>query len=312
MTPVNFWPSFLGIVVLFIGLFVARRDFSSRRVLDKLTALAGVFFAAPLAVFSGEHLSDAHSLMQVVPVWMPARLFWAYFVGLALISAALSLALHKYVRWSSLLLAIMFAIFVALLHAPNVVIHLKNRIFWVVAFRDFTFAAGALSLFATQLDGRFSSSSTRMIFAARVCIGAILIFFGVQHLLHPEFAPGVPLSKITPPWVPLRFVLAYVVGASLAIAGLCLILKRFARAAATFVGWVMTLLTLLLYTPILAMARGTGPIIVGINYVADTLLFGGAILLLANALSTDAGTPEPAEETIKGHEAEAINASRRH
>ena len=55
--------------------------------LDKLTALACVFFAAPLAVFGAEHLTDAEDIVQLIPAWMPARLFWAYFVGVALIAA---------------------------------------------------------------------------------------------------------------------------------------------------------------------------------------------------------------------------------
>ncbi len=50
---------------------------------------------------------------------------------------------------------------------------------------------------------------------------------------------------------------------------------------------LMTVLTVFLYFPILIMAHGTTESIVGINYVADTLLFGGAVLLLAQALGGD-------------------------
>ena len=46
---------------------------------------------------------------------MPWRLFWAYFVGFALLAAALSIATKIQVRWSGLLLGIMMFLFVALL-----------------------------------------------------------------------------------------------------------------------------------------------------------------------------------------------------
>jgi hypothetical protein len=36
--------------------------------------------------------------------------------------------------------------------------------------------------------------------------------------------------------------------------------------------------------PILVMTTDAAQIMVGVNYVADTLLFGGAVLLLAEAL----------------------------
>lgn len=272
-----------GILVLIAGLVVAWPYVRSRCGFDKLIALGCVFYAAPLATFSAEHLFNAKALAQLVPPWMPARLFWAYLVGVALLAAALSLAFKRYVRWSSLLLAIMFGGFVVMLHIPNVIeTHAKLRLFWVLVGRDFSFGAAALALFATQLSDR--PLAERLIFAVRISLGVILVYYGVQHILHPEFAPGVPLTLRTPAWVPMPLAFAYLVGGVLVICGVALIFNWLARGAAIYVGLVMTLLTLLLFTPILVMARGVGPVLVGINYVADTLLYGAAMLLLADAL----------------------------
>jgi hypothetical protein len=49
----------------------------------------------------------------------------------------------------------------------------------------------------------------------------------------------------------------------------------------------MAILTLLLYVPILAMASQPSQINEGINYVADTLLFAGAALLVAGSYPED-------------------------
>jgi peptidoglycan/LPS O-acetylase OafA/YrhL len=68
------------------------------------------------------------------------------------------------------------------------------------------------------------------------------------------------------------------------VAGAAILLNRRARLAATLVGLLMTLLTFFLYFPILTMAHGISQIGEGVNYVADTLLFGGTTLLLASAL----------------------------
>jgi len=286
--PLIFWPGFLGIVVLLIGLFVALPELRSQRGLDKLIALGPVLFAAPLATFGGEHLSNARALAQGVPAWMPAHLFFAYFVGIALEAAALSLALKKYLRLSSLLLAILFAIFVATIHAPNVAAtHFKQRIFWVVATRDFSFGLGALALFAALVRAKDVVAVVRFVMAA------ILVFYGVQHLLHPEFSPGVPLSLLTPAWVPMRILLSYTVGACLAIWGFGLVFRSFARVGATLVGLLMTLLTLCLYTPILFTVHGTEPVILAINYIFDTMLFGGTYLLLAQALPCQSADSRP-------------------
>jgi uncharacterized membrane protein len=123
-----------------------------------------------------------------------------------------------------------------------------------------------------------------LISVARFCIGIPLIVYGIEHFLHPEFAPGVPLTKLTPPWVPIPFFWAYLVGAVLLIGGVAILLNKRARPAATYVGLVITLLTLFLYTPLLAMVRQPSEIIGEVNYVADTLFFAGTVLFLAKAL----------------------------
>src|SRR5580698_9412949 len=140
LSPSIFWPAFAGTLTLALGLFVARRSLSTTHGTNKLLALGCVFFAAPLATFGAEHLVDARGIMQVVLAWMPLRLFWTYLVGVALIAAGLNLALRKYMRLSSTLLAIMFFLFVLLIHIPNVAAHPHNRFLLAVALRDLSFA----------------------------------------------------------------------------------------------------------------------------------------------------------------------------
>jgi len=276
------WPCLAGVVVLLLGLILIRKEFAAAKGLDKLVVLGPVFVAAPLAVFAGEHLAGPRVLMQVVPPWMPARLFWVYFVGLALLAAALSLVFKKYLRWSAPLLALMFFVFVLSIHIPGVIAHPKSRIFWTVMLRETAFAGGALAL-----AGSTNPRSNATVFFGRMCISVTVIFFAIEHFLHPQFAPGVPLAKMTPPWVPFHSFWAYLVGAILLIAGAAMLFNKKSRIAATSVGLVMTILTLFLYLPILAAATGTSQLVEGVNYVFDTLLFGGTALLLAAAMPRD-------------------------
>ena len=287
VSPFVFWPSVLGLVFLLIGLVTIRKELVTAVPLEKLIALGCVFVAAPLAAFAGEHLAGARVLMQGVPQWMPAHLFWAYFVGIALLAAALSLALKRCVGWSAPLLTLLFFLFVLSIHVPGVVAHPNDRIRWAVVLRDSAFACGALALTGFTTQQANPRRSRVLIFVARLAIGIVLIVFGVEHLLHPEFAPGVPLSKLTPSWVPLPLLWAYLVGAVLLVAGAAILLNKRSRMGAATVGLVMTLLTLVLYSPLWAMARGPSQTIEGLNYVADTLLFAGTILLLAMAMPTD-------------------------
>ena len=285
MSPVVLGTGVVGLLFFILALVVSRKDVTAARGLDKLIALAFVFYAAPLAAFGAEHLTDAQDIMQLIPSWMPARLFWAYFVGVALIAAALSLSLKKYVRLSAPLLALMFFLFVAMMHIPGVIGNPHDRFSLAVAFRDLSFGSGALALTGALMQRTSAGDKNLAITIARVFIGSTMILYSVEHVLHPAFVVGLPLQKTTPAWMPLPHVWAYVTAAILFVAGVALVINRYARNAALWSGlWIM-LVTFCFYGPILAVAKGAGELIVGLNYVYDTMLFGGTILLLAGALS---------------------------
>lgn len=274
-------------MILTIGFITTRRELSTAPGLDKLIVLARVFFAAPLAVFGAEHFAASKSIMQVVPPWMPGRLFWTYFVGLCLIAAALSLVLTKYLRLSAPLLAILFFLFVAMIHLPNVAANPKDRFVWAVAVRDLSFASGACALAVTVR----APGSNALLMLARWYIALAVLFFAVEHFLHPEFAPGVPLPKVTPDWVPLHLLLGYPAGAILLIGGALMLVLKHARAAAAWAGLLFTLLTFVLYLPIMSTATKTAGLLEGQNYIFDTLLYAGAVLLLAAAMPKNQPAP---------------------
>jgi uncharacterized membrane protein YphA (DoxX/SURF4 family) len=282
----NIWICVAGVVVLVVGLIAARRELQAAARLDKLVAIARVLFAAPLAAFGAEHLVLGQLIIGAVPVWMPARLFWVYFVGIALIAAAFSLALGIRVRLTATLLAIMFFLFVLMIHVPNVVAQVHDRVIWNVALRDLSFGAGALALAGSLGSGSRERGENALVWIGRVVVAVVLMVYGVELILYPQFAPGVPLGKLTPSWVPGPHVWALLTGLVCIGGGVAILIRRYCRDGATAVGLVMTLLTLFLYLPILLMASGPPAVLEGANYVWDTLLFAGTVLLVAQGASS--------------------------
>jgi uncharacterized membrane protein len=139
-----------------------------------------------------------------------------------------------------------------------------------------------------------------LITVGRVLIAIAAIFFGVQHFLHPLGLPGVPLQKEMPTWIPARAFIDYLTGAFLIIAGVCFLLARRMRLVATYLGAWIVLLVVVIYGPVLfgALADPSGDVKVeGLNYFADTLLFGGVILSLART-STIIHPPSDASDSI--------------
>jgi hypothetical protein len=65
----------------------------------------------------------------------------------------------------------------------------------------------------------------------------------------------------------------------------------------------MTVLTIVLYGPALFLARGAGQEVVAINFVADTLLFAGSMLVIASVI----GDGQRRSQTALGGSKEAID-----
>lgn len=287
------WPTLLGVLFLVAGTITYRSDFhlaGSRPVLG-LTVLGPAFVAAALAAFAGEHFTIAPTLAQLVPKWMPGRLLIAYFVGVAHLAAATSFVARRYVRWSSLCLAVMFGLFVLLMDLPAAVSHPAIRIGWSLAARQTTFALGALALFVTETRARHPQSAKTMATIIRVWTACVLIFYGSEHFIRPDFSPGVPDSTPTASWVPLPLTLAYATGVLLIAFGLAMFSEKHASAAAARAGVLMTVLTALLYVPQFFLAGTPGAHVTAINFIFDTLLFAGMMFVISAALSDRAALP---------------------
>ena len=75
---------------------------------------------------------------------------------------------------------------------------------------------------------------------------------------------------------------AYLAGTVLLATGASLLINKKSRLAATYLGLTILLIVLVIYLPILiSIPADIGN---GLNYFADTLLFSGTALLLADAL----------------------------
>jgi uncharacterized membrane protein len=277
-----------GVAVLLIGIWAVKKEFLAAGGLDKVAALNNLCVAVPLAVFGAEHLSGAQFIQTMVPPYMPWKLFWAYFVGFALIAAALSIATKVAVRWSGLLFGIMMFLFVAMIHFPNALANPHDRIPTTIVFREMSFGGAGWILAGNAIEKWRGQVKGLLITAGRVLIALAAVFFGAQHFLHPMGLPGVPLEKQMPDWVPARALIDYVTGAGLLIAGASFLLHRKTRTVATWLGAWLLLLIVVVYGPVMILALlnpDTAIKVEGINYFADTLLFAGGILAVANAAS---------------------------
>lgn len=274
-----------GLAALVAGLVLVRARFQAASGAARIVALGPVLEATALAMFAAEHFFAARDLMPIVPRWLPAPLVWTYLVGAGLLAAAVSFIAWRCVRWSATLLALLFLIIVATVDLPNLPAHVHERLFWTLTVRELSFASGAMVLAGSVWLGAAGAALMRI---GRGIVAGVMIFYAIEHFLFPKHVPGVPLEKLTPAWAPAPALLAYLVGAVLLLGGIGLLIRRTIPIAAAGAGTVLLLLTVFFYLPIFVMEM-RGPLAVeGMNYIGDTLLFAGTVLLAGSGANLSA------------------------
>jgi uncharacterized membrane protein len=267
-----------GVAALVAGLILVQPRFRAAVGAGKVIVLGPVFEAVALAAFAAEHFADAREMMVIVPRWLPGPLFWTYFFGVALAAAAISFLIWRCVRWSAALLALFFLLIVVTVDLPGLPKGVHDRFFWILTVRETCFAGGAMVL-AGSLWPRAGGAGKVLRELGRFIVGAVMVFYGIEHFFFPRHVPGVPLEKITPGWVPAPAVLAYLVGLVLLVAGLALLFRRAAATAAASAGAVLVLLCAFFYLPIFLTEMHSPLAVEGLNYIFDTLLFAATVLL---------------------------------
>lgn len=288
------WTYVAGGAVLAIGLVTIflRGEWQKERGVDKLILFGPLFYAAPVAAFGTEHFTLTPVIASIVPAWMPWHQFWAYLVGACFIAAGLSLATKVQARLAASLLALTFFLFVALMDLPGWAQNPRDRFALALALRELSFSGGGLALAATLAQPGSGRGTHLLATVARYFIAIPALFYSFEQFLHANYVPGIPLNRVTPEWVYGHALWTYLAAAVYAVAGILLLIGRKTRAAATWMGATVLVVELAVYVPIGVVDRAS--LSRGMNFVADTLMYCGAVFLLAGAMPREGERRESA------------------
>lgn len=117
-----------------------------------LIAVGRILYGAPLIIFGVQHLMYARFVATLVPAWIPARLFWACFVGVAFFAASLSIITRVQGGLAAALLGLMFFSWVLIVHAPRIILARNNANEWTSGLVALAMSGGALLM--TRVEPR--------------------------------------------------------------------------------------------------------------------------------------------------------------
>lgn len=216
-----------------------------------LLPIAIVLFGIPWIVFGIQHFMYADFVRELVPAYMPVRIFWVYFTGVAMMAAGVSFIIRRQVQLAAFLLACMLLLFILMLHPLLLVKEPQVGIHWTRVMQDMAIMGAALGL--AVLWGRGTHgwkawlTSPMAPLIARYCYALPLVVLGAQHFAHNAF-----VTAKVPDYFPVQHVFDYLIGALLIVAAYGILFTANVRWTATRLGVILLLLLLLYHIPVLA------------------------------------------------------------
>ena len=123
---------FFGGALTLAGVILKSRDTQNR---GQLIFVTGEYlFALGLFVFGILQCVSEPFVVSIIPKWIPWPVFWAYFVMSGFLAAAISIFIQRLVRLSSLLLSLMFLLFICMMHIPLVIAFPGQEAQWTNLF----------------------------------------------------------------------------------------------------------------------------------------------------------------------------------
>ncbi len=119
--------------------------------LERAALLGRCGFGAALVAFCAVNFIYHRFIAGMIPGWIPERLSWAYFTGLASLAAGLSVLSGVQVRLALRLLGVMYGSWVLLIHLPYLAVHPHSRSMWTDMFITLALAGGSWLLAGSEV-----------------------------------------------------------------------------------------------------------------------------------------------------------------
>lgn len=206
----------------------------------KIIRVIQIVFAVPWIIFGVQHFMYVDFVANIVPQYFPARWFWVYLTGAAMIAAGFSFIVNKKSSLAAALLGTMLLTFILLIHVPTIAGE-PSVINWTRALQDLAIASIAFML-AGIVSGERSETKIlhKVAKLSRYLLAILLIVFGVQQFLNLDF-----LAAKVPVFLPLRLFWVYLTGAAMIVTGLSILADKRTRLIAIVTGTIMLTINLL-------------------------------------------------------------------
>jgi uncharacterized membrane protein len=123
--------------------------------------IARVLYGLSLIFFGVAHFIDVKDTLSLIPNWLPAHVFWAYFTGCAFVAAGVAVLIGLYARLAAALSALQIALFLLLVWIPIVAAGSKVPFQWSETILNAALLASAWMIADSYRDTPWLAANNR-------------------------------------------------------------------------------------------------------------------------------------------------------
>jgi putative oxidoreductase len=114
--------------------------------MKKLSLLGRILFAIPFAVFGINHFLMTDYYVGMLTSFIPLGAYTIILTGILLITASISIITKKFVKISTICLAILLFIFIVTIHIPHLFTETDRTVTLIALLKDISLMGGSLMI----------------------------------------------------------------------------------------------------------------------------------------------------------------------
>ena len=114
--------------------------------MKNITIAGRILFALPFAVFGINHFIMMDYYMGMLTSFIPKTAFTLILTGLVLIAVSISIISNRFVKLSSIVLAILLFIFIVTIHIPHLINGVNTTPTLIALLKDISLMGGSLMI----------------------------------------------------------------------------------------------------------------------------------------------------------------------
>jgi putative oxidoreductase len=114
--------------------------------MKKITTIGRILFAVPFALFGINHFLMLDYYLGMLTSFVPGGAYTIVLTGIMLITASISIITKKFVKFSTIMLAILLFIFIVTIHIPHLFIETDRTDTLIALLKDISLLGGSLMI----------------------------------------------------------------------------------------------------------------------------------------------------------------------